>query len=116
LRYMVDAETAERVAADTELPPAPPSSAPPPTSTHTVPQPRRPATGRRAGARGRALVGRAGRCVADRSVEAITFAVRSIVSAAREFDWPEPDAGDLVLAAFAVCISVGIGVAVASVM
>jgi len=65
---------------------------------------------------GRALVGRAMRLAARRSVEAITFAVDSIVSAARELDRPETDTGDLVLAAITLCISVGIGMAVASVI
>ena len=65
---------------------------------------------------GRALFGRATRLAARRSVEAITFAVRSIVSAACELDRAETDTGDLVLAAITLCISVGIGMAVASVI
>lgn len=120
-RYMVDADTAERVAVDTEPRPAPPtivppSTARPPTSTRSAPSAGRPTAGRRAKADGRALVARGVRLAARRSVEAIMFAVRSIVSAARELDRPEASTGDLVLAAITLCISIGIGMAVASVM
>jgi hypothetical protein len=115
-RYMVDADTAERVAIDAEPRPAYHSPAPPPTSTHTALSAGRPTGARRVWADGRALVGLAVRLAARRSVETITFAVHSIMSAARDLDRPEAGAGDLVLAAITLCISVGIGMAVASVI
>jgi hypothetical protein len=114
LRYMVDAETAARtegLAVETELRPAPPSATPPPMSTRIARQ--RARTAARAADR---LLGRAARWAAHRSVEAITSAIRSIVSAARGFDRPDADTGDLVLVVIVLSLSVGIGVAVASVL